>query len=201
VNALPPEGAPAAGFALTGRTRRIGGRRMTIPRNARGRRCWRVLAYPPCVIDLTWPGNSDVSPVIRADFAHEDEWTRVQVAITEPQTEDEFTANVEFIDDKAFDGLTAARLLEIVPADTGHSFAFLVDMQTLTHPDRPILVVNLYDWAEGLEDQGEGPQYGATFRVVPSEMWSVQNNLSLANMDWEEFADNVDDDGIFRGFD
>ncbi|WP_426513485.1 DUF6924 domain-containing protein [Dactylosporangium sp. McL0621] len=151
--------------------------------------------------DMTWRGNSDVSLVIRADFAHEDEWTQIQVAIVEPQTEDEFTANVEFVDDKAYEGLTAARLLEIVPADTGHSFAFIVDTQTLTHRDRPILVVNLYDWVEGIEDQGKGPQYGATFRVVPSEMWSVQNNLSLANMDWEEFADSVDDDGILRGFD
>ena len=44
-------------------------------------------------------------------------------------------------------------------------------------------MVNLYDWVEDLEDQGKGPLYGATFRVVPSEMWSVQNNLSLANMD------------------
>jgi hypothetical protein len=30
-------------------------------------------------------------------------------------------------------------------------------------------------------------------------MWSVQINLSLANMDWEDFADDVDDEGIFRG--
>ena len=49
-------------------------------------------------------------------------------------------------------------------------------------------------------NQGKGPQYGATFRVVPSEMWSVQNNLTISNMDWEEFTDNVDTDGIFRGF-
>jgi hypothetical protein len=91
--------------------------------------------------------------------------------------------------------------LQIVPVGSEVGFAFLVDTQTLTHPDRPILVVNLYDWVEGLEDQGKGPQYGATFRVIPSQMWSVQNNLSLANMDWEEFADNVDGDGIFRGFD
>jgi hypothetical protein len=139
--------------------------------------------------------------VIRVDFAHEDEWTQLQVAIIEPQTDDGFIAYVEFVDDRAYEGLTAARLLEIVPADTNHSFAFLVDTQTLTHRDRPILVVNLYDWVEGLEDQGKGPQYGAMFRVVPSEMWSGQNNLSLANMDWEEFADSVDDDRIFRGFD
>jgi hypothetical protein len=28
----------------------------------------------------------------------------------------------------------------------------------------------------------------------------VENNLSLANMDWAESAGNVEDDGVFRGF-
>jgi len=147
-----------------------------------------------------WQNNSDVSLVIRTDFAHEPEWARIQSAIVEPQTEDEFMAYVEFVDDRAYEGLTASGLLEIVPDEADVTFAFLVDALTLTHSDRPILVVKLYDYVEGLADEGKRPLYGATFRVVPAEMWSVQNNLSIANMDWEEFADNVDDDGIFRGF-
>jgi hypothetical protein len=28
----------------------------------------------------------------------------------------------------------------------------------------------------------------------------IENNLSLANMDFEEFAEAVDPDGVFRGF-
>ena len=55
-------------------------------------------------------------------------------------------------------------------------------------------------YVEGLPDQGRGPRYGATFRVVPSEMWSVQNNLTISNMDREDLAGNVDGEGIFRGF-
>jgi hypothetical protein len=31
-------------------------------------------------------------------------------------------------------------------------------------------------------------------------LWAVENNLSLANMDYEEFAEAVDAQGIFRGF-
>jgi hypothetical protein len=57
-----------------------------------------------------------------------------------------------------------------------------------SHPDLPILVVDLYD------------DPGRTFRVIPSEMWGVENKLSIANMGFEEFADAVDGDGIFRGF-
>lgn len=109
-------------------------------------------------------------------------------------------AFVAFVDNRAYEKITPSQLVERVPEDVDHVVAFLVDAKTLTHPDRPILVVNLYDYVEGLADQGKGPQYGATFRVVPSEMWSVQNNLTIANMDWEEFAENVAGDGIFRGF-
>jgi hypothetical protein len=41
---------------------------------------------------------------------------------------------------------------------------------------------------------------GRTFRVVPSEAWGVENSLSLANMGFEEFAEAVDEHGVFRGF-
>jgi hypothetical protein len=148
-----------------------------------------------------WHQSSDVSLVICTDFAHPQEWIEIQAAIAEPQTEEGFTAFVTFVDDRAYDGTTPLQLMETVPAGVHHAVAFLVDEKALTHPDRPIVAVNLYDYVEDLEDQGKGPQYGATFRVVPSEMWSVQNNLTISNMDWEEFADNVDSDGIFRGFD
>jgi hypothetical protein len=133
-----------------------------------------------------WRTGDDTSLVIRTDFAHDDEWAELRAAIVAPQTDDGFMANVAFVDDEAYEGLVPAALLKIVPEDADHVVAFLADELTLAHPDRPVLVVNLED--------------GTTFRVVPSEMWSVQNNLSLANMDWDEFADGVDEDGIFRGF-
>jgi hypothetical protein len=41
-----------------------------------------------------------------------------------------------------------------------------------------------------------GQPYGAT---SPSELWAVENNLKIANMDWQEFAAAVDEDGVFRG--
>jgi len=69
-----------------------------------------------------------------------------------------------------------------------YTFVFIVDHIALTHPDHPIQVVDLYT------------EPGRVFRVIPSEMWAVQNNLSIANMDFEDFADAVDQDGIFRGF-
>jgi hypothetical protein len=31
-------------------------------------------------------------------------------------------------------------------------------------------------------------------------MWSVENNLSTANMEFSDFANNTDAGGVFRGF-
>ena len=39
------------------------------------------------------------------------------------------------------------------------------------------------------------------FRCVVPEVPSIEVNLSLGNMDFHEFADNTDSDGVFRGFD
>ncbi|MGF1568782.1 MAG: hypothetical protein ACFCVD_12050 [Nodosilinea sp.] len=47
---------------------------------------------------------------------------------------------------------------------------------------------------------GDWDEPGRTFRVIPREMWGVENNLSISNMDYYEFADSTDADGVFRGF-
>jgi hypothetical protein len=31
-------------------------------------------------------------------------------------------------------------------------------------------------------------------------MWGVENNLTIANMDFDDFAGAVQADGVFRGF-
>jgi hypothetical protein len=33
-----------------------------------------------------------------------------------------------------------------------------------------------------------------------AEIADIEANLSIANMGFSEFADNVEDDGVFRGF-
>ena len=39
-----------------------------------------------------------------------------------------------------------------------------------------------------------------TSRAVMPEMWGIENNLSIANMDFDDFADAVDGNGVHRGF-
>jgi hypothetical protein len=124
--------------------------------------------------------------VLRTDFSDDAAWESLCAAIRAPVGE--FRAYVDCVSDPRYDGLTVERVTALAPQGSEPTFVFLADRAALTHPERPILVVDLCD------------QPGRTFRVIPSEMWGVENNLSIANMDFDEFADNVDPDGIFRGF-
>jgi uncharacterized protein DUF6924 len=124
--------------------------------------------------------------VLRTDFSDDGAWDEVCEEIRAPSRE--FAASVDCVSDRAFEGVTASEVAELVRPDSRHTFLFLVDHDTLADPEHPVLVVDLYS------------DPGRSFRVIPSEIWGVENNLSLANMDFEEFADAVDRDGVFRGF-
>ena len=126
--------------------------------------------------------------VLRTDFSDDVAWEAVCEAITKPDGKYGFQAHVDFLSEREYEGISAEQLMSLVVEDSDHTFIFVVDQSTLSWPDHPILCVDLYD------------EPGRVFRVIPSEMWAVENNLSLANMDFEEFADAVDEEGVFRGF-
>lgn len=125
--------------------------------------------------------------LLRTEFHSDAAWAALCVAVRQPSV-DGFTASLECVSDPAFDGLSIERLVASSPKGGGRRFALLADRTTLTEPEFPILVVDLDD------------EPGRTFRVIPRELWSVENNLSIANMDYRDFADSVGPDGVFRGF-
>jgi hypothetical protein len=124
--------------------------------------------------------------VLRTDFSDEPAWESLCDVLQDP--EDEFSPSFDFVSDRAYEGVTADQLPTLLPEDSSISFAFLIDRNTVTHRDHPILAIDLQD------------QPGRTFRVTPEALGDVANNLSIANMDFDEFAKAVDQDGIFRGF-
>lgn len=130
--------------------------------------------------------ETDDALVLRTDFSDDAAWESLCAAVRAPVGE--FRAYVTCVSDRAYDGLTVERLLALAPPGGGRTFAFVADRLALTHPERPLLVVDL------------AAERGRTFRVIPSAAWGVENNLSLANLDFRDFADAVDPDGIFRDF-
>ncbi len=129
----------------------------------------------------------DATPVIRTDFSDEATWAKVQKDVAAPYLMG-FVANVRFIDDKQYDGLTGQEILQQIPDLDNYGCVFIADTSTMSSIEHHLLVLNPADPG------------GKTFRVIPSEAWSVENNLSIANMDYEEFLNAADADGVFRGF-
>lgn len=126
--------------------------------------------------------------VLRTDFSNQSAWERICADIQKPVGIFRFRANVEFLDDVEYAGISKEQLLELIPENYSHSFIVLVDQMAISHPDHPLLVVDLYE------------KSGRELRAIPSRVQSIENNLSIANMDFEEFAEAVEEDGIFRGF-
>ena len=126
-------------------------------------------------------------PVVRTDFGDDAAWAALAEAVATPSGEG-FLANGVLVDDRAFDGLGTDDVLAALPAGANLAVLFIADAVTLTRPDRPLLVVRLLG------------SRGQTFRVVPEQLWSVENNLSLANLSWSDFERVLDGEGIYRGF-
>lgn len=142
---------------------------------------------------LTLP--DDQSLLIRTDFTDDAAWLETVQAARQPWDLGggiEAFADLTLIDDRAFDGLTLDGLMKIIGAGPPY-YVFIADSRTLSDPEHPILAVDT-----GNEDPDRDGV--PTLRVVPSEMAAIENNLSLANMDFEDFASSADEDGVFRGF-
>ena len=133
------------------------------------------------------------SLLVRTDFTDNAAWLAVSAAAT-AESEEGFRADVEPVDDRQNDEAAWESLREAVAANTNRaSVLFVVDSVTLSSSENPILVVDLTQFR--IHGTHLKP-----FRCVPSELWGIDNNLNIANMDWAEFADDADEDGVFCGF-
>jgi hypothetical protein len=126
--------------------------------------------------------------VIRTDFSDQRRWDALRAAIAAPVGDFGFLADVEFVNDRVYAGLGTRQLLESLPKGGAHTFVIVADPTTMSQPEHPLLIVDLHT------------DRGREFRAIPSAIQAIENNLSLANMDFAEFADSVDADGVFRGF-
>jgi hypothetical protein len=123
--------------------------------------------------------------LLRTHFTDEKAWKALCAAIQKPVGE--FQAHLSPLSDRVYDGLDAKAVVKLA-SKTDHACVFIADRVALTSKDHAVLVVDLVD------------EPGRTFRVIPTEAWGVENNLSLANMDFAEFAEAAGKDGVFRGF-
>lgn len=132
--------------------------------------------------------ETENAPVLRTDFSDQATWMEICAEIQKPVGIFRFRANVEFLDDAEYEGVSTKELLELLPDNYNHSFIIIADRTAISLPEHPLLIVDLYE------------RSGHEFRAIPSTIQSIENNLSIGNMDFEEFAEAAEEDGVFRGF-
>ncbi|MFE6482525.1 DUF6924 domain-containing protein [Streptomyces sp. NPDC057757] len=125
--------------------------------------------------------------VVRTDFSADGAWDALRAALYSPSKHG-FLAGVALVDDRRYEGLTPDQAIDLIHPSYRHPLLVLADSTAVTSAELPLLVVDL---------RGDR---GCCVRVVAAELWSIENNLAGANMDFEEFAGAVDEDGVFRGF-
>lgn len=131
--------------------------------------------------------QSDKALVLRTSFSNPAAWVAIRAEI-EARVGGEFVAYVTFVDDPAYANLTKQDVLSLVRSRSNDAFIVVADEVAMSAADHPLLIIDL------------GSQPGNEFRAVPSTVQSIENKLSISNMDFEEFAESVDRDGVFRGF-
>ncbi len=142
--------------------------------------------------------------LIRTDFSDEAAWQALRIAVATPTGDDEdFLAVLHIVDEPGYAGLTARELVALAPEED--DLLIVADERALREPGMPLLAVHVSGEDEEGGESGEdggGTRAGGIdeLRVVARELWSVENSIALANMDWEEFVEAADDDGVFRGF-
>jgi hypothetical protein len=130
---------------------------------------------------------SKTAPLIRTDFSSGGAWQRLLSTVSHPP--DPFLFSMEIVDETANEGATVEELLAGIGDDRAYACFAVADSISISLPDHPLLVVDLME------------ERGRRFRAIASAIASIDNNLSIANMGFSEFANAVDESGVFRGFD
>ena len=127
------------------------------------------------------------SLVMRTDFTDDMAWEALKAAL-----EASHSGGATYVCDPAYAGVSVQTLVaaDAAAADEEKlTYLFLADATTMTGDERSLLAVDLYE------------EPGRTFRLPPRWYGDVSANLSIANMDFADFADAADESGTFRGFD
>ncbi len=131
--------------------------------------------------------------MVRTDFTDDAAW---RALLQDAQAVHTDTAGFDAqavltpVDNRDFDGWTVAMLLDL---DVDSGYLFVADARTFADPERPILVLD----TDQVEDSD--PEEPTSFRVVPDQLASVENNLSIANLGFIDYAESAGADGVFRG--
>lgn len=143
-------------------------------------------------------------PLIRTDFSSDEAWQRVVDEVSKESDivgdGDGYTPNIAPVSDPGLGSMTPEALASAWPREH-HGYVILADERSMREATSSgDLTVVFLDLSADEEDEEEsGWVFGRAFRCVASEVAGIEANLSIANVDFPDFADSADDDGVFRG--
>ena len=149
------------------------------------------------------------TPLLRTDFTDDGAWNHVIAEVTRPTEFDgspygTYEPSVTVFDEREFEGATGATLAEACASDADlRGYVVVADARSMQEAASGAeLTIDYVDLS--VEDEEDAELFesflGRTFRCAVREFASIESNLAIANMDFHEFADNVEQDGVFRGF-
>jgi hypothetical protein len=100
----------------------------------------------------------------------------------------EFTANVRFVEDPLFANLPCHDIVRSLPADYPGYLVFVVDARSDQGNEHSLLVVGFSPQGDDPKDFARKPNQTPleeirSFRALPSTIQSIENNLTIANME------------------
>ncbi|MGW3325626.1 DUF6924 domain-containing protein [Streptomyces virginiae] len=132
--------------------------------------------------------------IIRTDHVDEQGWQAVIAALIQPWGE----RDMYVVDDPAWSGATVDEVLQAVSADEELSVFFLADHVTMRSARHALLAVTTIPE----EEYEESREFGREFRTTPAGVHDIHANLSIANMDFEDYAAaaHEDPEKVFSSF-
>lgn len=142
--------------------------------------------------------------VIRTDFGNEQSWRAVTAELLQPWGDGNYEPLVHFIDDSAWAGASVDDVLEAASANQELSVVFVADSVPMSSAHHGLLAVTTIpaEEYENFEEYEGIREFGREFRTAPARAHDIQANLSIANMDFEEYAAaaHEDPEKVFRSF-
>ena len=153
--------------------------------------------------DLTLPVPPEYHVlVVRTDFSDDAAFDAACDLISTGDCEG-YMPDVMTFEDRRLEGSSPDEVYQLA-VDTEIEYLFIADARTITDPEHPLLVLNLIsdddDEDDEDDDEEEARPPSRMFWTVPAEVCAIDANLGISNMDFFEFAESVDPDGVFRGF-